>query len=56
MYGMKIACMDQVLFGPVLVLIVVKIIWSTVRMRNKKIFSLFLDQNICCGYLKEPFQ
>ena len=29
MYGLKIAGMDQVSFGPVPVLMVVKIIWST---------------------------
>ena len=25
-------------------------------MRNRKIFVLFLNQNICCGYLQEPSQ
>ena len=25
-------------------------------MRNKKIIFLFLNQNICCGYSKEPSQ
>ena len=30
MYGLKIAGTDQVSFGPVPVLMVVKIIWSTV--------------------------
>ena len=27
-----------------------------IRMRNKKIFFVFLNQNICCGYSKEPSQ
>ena len=27
-----------------------------IRLRNWKIFSLFLNQNICCGYSKEPSQ
>ena len=25
-----------------------------IRMRNRKLFFLFLNQNICCGYSKEP--
>ena len=25
------------------------------RVRNRKILFLFLNQNICCGYSKEPF-
>ena len=25
-----------------------------IRMRNWKLFFLFLSQNICCGYSKEP--
>ena len=25
-----------------------------VRVRNEKLFSLFLNQNICCEYSKEP--
>ena len=25
-----------------------------IRVRNRKLFSLFLNQNICCGYSKEP--
>ena len=25
-------------------------------MRNRKIMFLFLNQNICCGYSKEPSQ
>ena len=27
-----------------------------IRVRNKKVFFLFLNQNICCGYSKEPSQ
>ena len=27
-----------------------------IRVRIGKIFSLFLNQNICCGYSKEPSQ
>ena len=27
-----------------------------IRMRIGKLFSLFLIQNICCGYTKEPSQ
>ena len=27
-----------------------------IRVRIGKLFSLFLIQNICCGYLKEPSQ
>ena len=34
--SLKIAGMDRVLFGPVPVLMVVKIIWSTVVPRNYK--------------------
>ena len=30
MYGLKIACTDQVSFGPVFVLMVVRVIWSSV--------------------------
>ena len=25
-----------------------------IRVRNEKIIFLFLNQNICCGYSKEP--
>ena len=38
MYGLKIAITDQVAFGPVPVLMVVKIIWST---------AYKMDQNLC---------
>ena len=27
---------------------------AQIRERNWKIFILFLNQNICCGYSKEP--
>ena len=27
-----------------------------IRVRIGNLFSLFLSQNICCGYLKEPSQ
>ena len=27
-----------------------------IRVRIEKLFSLFLIQNICCGYSKEPSQ
>ena len=27
-----------------------------IRVRNRKLFFLFLNQNICCGYSKEPSQ
>ena len=27
-----------------------------IRARIRKLFSLFLIQNICCGYSKEPSQ
>ena len=27
---------------------------SQIRVRNGKLFFLFLNQNICCGYSKEP--
>ena len=27
-----------------------------IRVGNWKLFFLFLDQNICCGYSKEPSQ
>ena len=27
-----------------------------IRMSNRKIIFLFLNQNICCGYSKEPSQ
>ena len=37
MYGMKIAGADQVSFGPVPVLMVVKIIWSTAYMMHRLI-------------------
>ena len=37
MYGLKIAGTDQVSYGPVPVLMVVKIIWSTVQ-RHDDIF------------------
>ena len=26
------------------------------RVGNRKIFFLLINRNICCGYLKEPFQ
>ena len=37
MYGLKIAATDQVSFGPVSVLMVVKIIWSTVVKKSLKL-------------------
>ena len=27
---------------------------TQLRVRNGKLFFLFLNQNICCGYSKEP--
>ena len=27
-----------------------------IRVHNRKIFFVFLNQNICCGYSKEPSQ
>ena len=39
MYGLKIAGRDQVSFGLIPVLMVVKIIWSTVK-NEAKVFSL----------------
>ena len=45
MYRLKTVGTDQVSFGPVPVLIVVKIIWST-----GKYYYFFLNQNICCRY------
>ena len=27
-----------------------------IRVRIGKLFSLFLSQNVCCGYSKEPSQ
>ena len=29
---------------------------SQIRVRNLNLFFLFLNQNICCGYSKEPSQ
>ena len=29
---------------------------QNLRMRNRKAISLFLNQNKCCGYSKQPFQ
>ena len=45
MYRLKIAGMDQVSFGPVPVLMVVKIIWSTVNLTLKclvRTFALYI--------------
>ena len=30
--------------------------WLQIRVRIGKLFYLFLIQNICCGYSKEPSQ
>ena len=27
-----------------------------IRVRNRKLFLLFLNQNICCGYLNGPIK
>ena len=41
MYGVKIACTDQVSFGPVPVLKVVKIIWNTAFIIKIFVLSIF---------------
>ena len=43
MYGLKIAGAEPVSFGPVLVLMVVKIIWSTVPKPYKAIKHITLQ-------------
>ena len=30
--------------------------YAALRVRNENLISLFLNQNICCGYSKEPSQ
>ena len=33
-----------------------RVVGLQIRVRIGKLFSLFLIQNICCGYSKEPSQ